>query len=83
VPDEILLRMQQASSPELSRAEGIKIAQEMLAAARPMVQGVQVSAPFGRYSVAAEVLAEVLPKSAKEPATQAAPEPDIEGTPVG
>jgi homocysteine S-methyltransferase len=28
---------------------------------RPFVQGVQVSAPFGRYAVAAEVIASVLP----------------------
>ena len=56
VPDEILLRMQQADTPEQARAEGILIAQEMLAAARPMVQGVQVSAPFGRYSCAVEIL---------------------------
>jgi methionine synthase I (cobalamin-dependent)/5,10-methylenetetrahydrofolate reductase len=61
VPDEILLRMQRAANPEAARAEGISIAQEMLAAARSMVQGVQVSAPFGRYSAAAEVLREVLP----------------------
>jgi methionine synthase I (cobalamin-dependent)/5,10-methylenetetrahydrofolate reductase len=65
VPDSILLRMQQAATPELARAEGVRIAQEMVAAARPMVQGVQVSAPFGRYSAAAEVLAEILPKTAK------------------
>ncbi|MBB6143984.1 homocysteine S-methyltransferase [Silvibacterium bohemicum] len=62
VPDSILLRMQQASTPDLARAEGVKIAQEMLAAAIPMVQGVQVSAPFGRYALAAEVIADVLPK---------------------
>jgi hypothetical protein len=43
-------------SPEAGRIEGVKIAQEMLAEARPMVQGVQVSAPFGRYNVAADVL---------------------------
>jgi len=65
VPDQILLRMQQADTPELARAEGVKIAQEMLSAARSMgyggIQGVQVSAPFGRYAVAAEVIAEVLP----------------------
>ncbi|MGA8288651.1 MAG: bifunctional homocysteine S-methyltransferase/methylenetetrahydrofolate reductase, partial [Acidobacteriaceae bacterium] len=41
VPDDILLRMQQADTPELARAEGVKIAQEMLIAARDMVQGVQ------------------------------------------
>jgi methionine synthase I (cobalamin-dependent)/5,10-methylenetetrahydrofolate reductase len=56
MPDEIIARMAAASSPEAGRAEGVKIAQEMLAEARPMVQGVQVSAPFGRYSVAADVL---------------------------
>ena len=61
IPDEILLRMQRASTPELARAEGIRIAQEMLAAARTMVQGVQVSAPFGRFSAAVEVLRDVLP----------------------
>jgi methionine synthase / methylenetetrahydrofolate reductase(NADPH) len=65
VPDSILLRMQQASTPEQARAEGVRIAQEMIAAAKPMVQGVQVSAPFGRYSAAAEVLAEILPQKAK------------------
>ena len=65
VPDPILLRMQQADTPELARAEGVRIAQEMLKSARSMgyggIQGVQVSAPFGRYTVAAEVIAEVLP----------------------
>jgi homocysteine S-methyltransferase len=63
VPDEILTRMARASTPDLARAEGIRIAQEMLAAARTLVQGVQVSAPFGRYSSAAEILTEVLPPS--------------------
>jgi methionine synthase I (cobalamin-dependent)/5,10-methylenetetrahydrofolate reductase len=61
VPDEIMVRMGRASTPDAARAEGIRIAQEMLAAARTMVQGVQVSAPFGRYSAAADVLAAVLP----------------------
>jgi methionine synthase / methylenetetrahydrofolate reductase(NADPH) len=56
MPEEIMKRMGAVSSPEAGRAEGVKIAQEMLAEARPMVQGVQVSAPFGRYSVAADVL---------------------------
>ncbi|HZZ38561.1 MAG TPA: bifunctional homocysteine S-methyltransferase/methylenetetrahydrofolate reductase [Acidobacteriaceae bacterium] len=63
VPDEILIRMQKAATPEAARAEGVRIAQEMLAAARSMVQGAQVSAPFGRYSAAAEVLAAVLPEA--------------------
>jgi methionine synthase / methylenetetrahydrofolate reductase(NADPH) len=56
MPEEIMARMAAAASPEAARAEGIKIAQEMLAEARPMVQGVQVSAPFGKYGAAAQVL---------------------------
>ncbi len=66
MPDDILQRMGSAAgSPEQSRAEGVRIAQEMLSEARHMVQGVQVSAPFARYSAAAEVLADVLPPSAE------------------
>jgi methionine synthase / methylenetetrahydrofolate reductase(NADPH) len=56
MPDDIMARMAAVATLEAGRAEGVKIAQEMLAEARPMVQGVQVSAPFGRYSVAADVL---------------------------
>lgn len=56
VPDDIMVRMQKASTPEHARAEGIAIAQEMLTEARGMIQGVQVSAPFGRYPLAVEIL---------------------------
>ena len=66
VPDEILLRMQQADTPELARAEGVKIAQEMLVAARDMVQGVQVSAPSGRFEAALTVMESVLPRSSRQ-----------------
>jgi homocysteine S-methyltransferase len=48
MPEEIMLRMAQADTPE---------------AVRPYVQGVQVSAPFGHYDVAAEVIASVLPEA--------------------
>jgi homocysteine S-methyltransferase len=61
MPEEIMLRMAQADTPEAARAEGIRIAQEMMAAVRPLVQGVQVSAPFGNYETAAEVIASALP----------------------
>jgi homocysteine S-methyltransferase len=61
MPEEIMLRMAQTESPDAARQEGVLIAQEMLAAVRPLVQGVQVSAPFGRYGVAAEVISSVLP----------------------
>ena len=56
MPEEILARMGRAESPEAARAEGIAIAQEMLAEVRGRVQGVQVSAPFGKYKAAAQVL---------------------------
>jgi homocysteine S-methyltransferase len=56
--------MAQADTPDAARAEGIEIAQEMLEAVRPYVQGIQVSAPFGLYNVAAEVIASVLPRGA-------------------
>ncbi len=80
VPDSILLRMQKASTPELARAEGVRIAQEMLTAVRSMVQGVQVSAPFGRYALAADVIADVLPpRETASPASEA----KIEGAAVG
>ena len=69
MPEEIMLRMAQADTPEAARKEGILIAQEMLEAVRPFVQGVQVSAPFGRYIAAAEVISSVLPKP-KDRATE-------------
>jgi methionine synthase I (cobalamin-dependent)/5,10-methylenetetrahydrofolate reductase len=56
MPDAILTRMAAAATPEAARAEGIRIAQQMLAEARTMVQGCQVSAPFGKYTAAAQVL---------------------------
>ena len=56
VPDAILERMARAKSPEAAREEGIAIAREMVAAVRNLVQGVQISAPQGRYTSAVDVL---------------------------
>jgi homocysteine S-methyltransferase len=56
VPDEILARMSRAGTADAARAEGVAIARDMLAAVRTMVQGVQISAPLGRYSSAVDVL---------------------------
>ena len=56
VPDAILERMTQAPNAEAARAEGIRIAREMLHRVRGLVQGAQVAAPLGRYSSAIEVL---------------------------
>jgi len=64
MPEEIMLRMAQADSPEAARREGILIAREMVEAVRPLVQGVQIGAPFGRFEIAAEVIAGVLPPAA-------------------
>jgi 5,10-methylenetetrahydrofolate reductase len=56
VPDETIARMAAQNSKEAALAEGVAIAREMVAAVRSHVQGVQVSAPFGKYNMAAEVL---------------------------
>ena len=56
MPDAILARMAAAPNKQASLAEGLAIAQEMLADVRDAVQGVQVSAPFGNFAAAAEVL---------------------------
>jgi homocysteine S-methyltransferase len=59
VPDEVISRMRRASdrSREHAVAEGIAIAREMLARVRGAVDGVQVSAPFGRVEMALQVFA--------------------------
>jgi len=59
VPAATIERMRAASavSKERGVAEGIAIAKEMLERVRPLVQGAQVSAPFGRVELALEVLA--------------------------
>jgi homocysteine S-methyltransferase len=48
-------RMRRADSAEHARQEGVSIAREMVASVRKIVQGVQLSAPFGRYTMAVEV----------------------------
>jgi len=55
VPGQFVERMARADSQEKAREEGVAIAQEMVAQVRGMVQGVQLSAPFGRYQLAVEV----------------------------
>lgn len=56
IPDDIISRMSNASSAEHAREEGVAIAREMLTQVRPIVQGAQISAPFGRYTAAVDVL---------------------------
>ena len=57
VPEPVLARMRAASarSKEQAVAEGIAIAREMFEQVRGAVQGVQVSAPFGRVELALDV----------------------------
>jgi methionine synthase I (cobalamin-dependent)/5,10-methylenetetrahydrofolate reductase len=62
VPDEFVERMRAADTPDKGRAEGVAIAQQMVGRIRPMVDGVQLSAPFGRYAMAIEVAAAIGPR---------------------
>lgn len=55
VPESYMERMRRADSAEKARAEGILIAREMAEQVRSMVQGAQLSAPFGRYEMAIQV----------------------------
>ena len=63
VPESILARMRAASErgKEAGLAEGIAIAREMLQRVRPSVQGVQVSAPFGKVELALDVFQDGIP----------------------
>jgi len=58
VPEPILERMRQAEaeSPVRARAEGVRIAQEILEQVQGMIQGVQIRGPFERYETPVEVL---------------------------
>jgi methionine synthase I (cobalamin-dependent)/5,10-methylenetetrahydrofolate reductase len=59
VPEHFIERMRKVDNAEKARAEGVDIAREMTLRVRQMVQGVQLSAPFGRYQMAIDV-AEVI-----------------------
>ncbi len=63
VPETYMERMRLADSGEKARYEGVAIAQEMVMRVRPLVQGVQLSAPFGRYELAVEVAEAIGPRS--------------------
>ncbi|MQA90580.1 MAG: bifunctional homocysteine S-methyltransferase/methylenetetrahydrofolate reductase [Gemmatimonas sp.] len=73
VPDDVVERMLRASARGKEEAveEGIAIAQQMLQEALPAIQGVQVSAPFGRVPLALRVF-EVLPERSQSANLQAA-----------
>jgi homocysteine S-methyltransferase len=62
VAEDIMERMRRAQTTEAAAREGVAIAQEMVERVRPMVQGVQLSAPFGRYQAALEVAEAIGPR---------------------
>jgi methionine synthase / methylenetetrahydrofolate reductase(NADPH) len=62
VPEPFMERMRRADNAEKARQEGVAIAQEMVSRARHMVQGVQLSAPFGRYQMAIDVASAIGPR---------------------
>jgi homocysteine S-methyltransferase len=61
VPPSVIERMNKAnaSGKEAALEEGIAIAREMLDRVRPFVQGIQVSAPFGKVPFALKVFADI------------------------
>ncbi|HZT68649.1 MAG TPA: bifunctional homocysteine S-methyltransferase/methylenetetrahydrofolate reductase [Terriglobia bacterium] len=71
VSKEILDRMRKVDTGDKARAEGLKIAREMLLEVRELVQGVQIVAPFSRYALAVEVL-EALGGRAHKPEAEGA-----------
>jgi homocysteine S-methyltransferase len=56
IPDEIRERMRRAGSGAEAQAEGVKIAQEALLAARELAQGAYIMPPFNKVDLAVRVL---------------------------
>ena len=62
VPEHFMERMRGVDNADRARREGVSIAREMVMDVRSMVQGVQLSAPFGRYPMAVEVAEAIGPR---------------------
>ena len=60
VPDEVISRIAKYETKDDQLKAGIEIAQGMIDRVAVFVQGIQVSAPFGRYSLAVEVAGAML-----------------------
>jgi hypothetical protein len=65
VPDEIIARIARFDTREDQLKVGIEIAQSMVDRVLKFVNGIQVSAPFGRYALAVEVAQAILGKAEK------------------
>jgi homocysteine S-methyltransferase len=63
--DEVVARIRRAG-PD-ARAEGVRLAQDLLLEFREFAQGVYLIPPFGRYDTAAEVVAVLRPEPAPQP----------------
>jgi homocysteine S-methyltransferase len=59
VPDDIMTRMRAAGTKEEALQEGIEIARETVESIMERVQGISVSAPFGRVEHSVSVLAAI------------------------
>jgi len=75
LPDEVVERMRRASARgrEAAVEEGIAIARGMLAKALPRIQGVQVSAPFGKVPLALRVFETLRGWAERRSAAEAVP----------
>jgi homocysteine S-methyltransferase len=75
IPEALIARMRRANeqSKEHAIAEGIAIAREMVTALRGTVQGVQVSAPFGRVDLALQVVEAIAGRSTSQGIPSTAP----------
>jgi homocysteine S-methyltransferase len=62
VPEDYIERMRRADTADKARDEGVAIAREMVRMVRPIVRGVQLSAPFGRYQMAIDVAEAIGPR---------------------
>jgi methionine synthase I (cobalamin-dependent)/5,10-methylenetetrahydrofolate reductase len=56
IPADIRERMQRAGSGEQAHAEGVRIAQEALVAAKELAQGVYIMPPFNKVDLAVRVI---------------------------
>jgi homocysteine S-methyltransferase len=62
VPEYFMERMRRVDNADKAREEGVAIAREMVERVRRLVQGVQLSAPFGRYQMAIDVAGAIGPR---------------------
>jgi len=56
IPDDIRERMRRAGSGEEAQAEGVRIAQEALVAAKELAQGAYIMPPFNKVELAVRVI---------------------------